>query len=117
MTLSFVEYDDREDPRAEHEVSDPSDSRQWEPSRCFSDIWEVPKADDDVGWGRREQKWDDREGPGSYSGRQEEEESDENMKGERYLGPPHDLLIYRLFVDERGLAEGPALLREVLRRT
>lgn len=118
MTLSFVDYDDREDPRAEHEVSDPSDPRQWEPTQCFSDIWEAPEADDDVGWGRCEQKWDDREGPGSYSGRQQEEESDDDdMDGERYLGPPHDLLIYRLFVDELGLAEGPAVLREVLRRT
>lgn len=39
LTVSWVHYDDREDPLLEAVVDDPRNAASWELSRCFADGW------------------------------------------------------------------------------
>ena len=84
MTMSWVQYEDREEEDIQVVVSDPTNPAQWDPATAFPDRWPHQGAFDP----------EDQDG-----------------------GRPADLVILRLFVDERGLEEGPEELREVVRRT
>lgn len=86
LTVSWVVYDDRGDFEAQKEVGNPADASQWDPATCFPDRWPnvMPAPDED---------------------------------GVRSLGDggrPGDLVVFRLFVDERGLKQGPPELREAV---
>lgn len=83
MTVSWAQYEEREDESIQAVVDDPTDPATWDPARCFPDRWPTDGTFDPTKDG----------------------------------GRPADLVIFRLFVDERGLDEGPWELREVLRRT
>lgn len=84
MTMSWVQFEEREADEIQAVISDPTDPAQWDPATSFPDRWPHPGAFDP----------EDQDG-----------------------GRPADLVVLRLFVDERGLEEGPEELREVVRRT